>query len=121
MTRTCSQSGATSIGWSNTEFEARRWKHEIFSVMLERGLEPDALVKEPVPTWSSNPGEPLDCCDWIPLLLGFSVRAAHGDDALQLDPLLVRGGIEPHAGAHLVANGHLRGTFQPEIRPGELP
>ncbi len=35
-----------------TEFEARRWKHEIFSVMLERGLEPDGLVRvfeEPVP------------------------------------------------------------------------
>ena len=26
------------------EFEARRWKHEIFSVMLERRLEPDGLV-----------------------------------------------------------------------------
>ena len=28
-----------------TEFEARRWKHEIFSAMLERGLEPDRLVR----------------------------------------------------------------------------
>ena len=27
------------------EFEARRWKREIFSVMLERGLEPDGLVR----------------------------------------------------------------------------
>ncbi len=36
------------------EFEARRWKHEIFSVMLERGLERDGLVRifeEPVPAF----------------------------------------------------------------------
>ncbi len=35
-----------------TALEARRWKYEIFSVMLERGLEPDGLVRiveEPVP------------------------------------------------------------------------
>ena len=34
-----------------TEFESRRWKHETFSAMLERGLEPDGLVRiaeEPV-------------------------------------------------------------------------
>ncbi len=34
-----------------TEFEVRRWKREMFSVMLERGLEPDGLVRifeEPV-------------------------------------------------------------------------
>ena len=34
-----------------TAFEALRWKHEIFSVMLERGLEPEGLVRifeEPV-------------------------------------------------------------------------
>ncbi len=34
-----------------TEFEARRWKYKIFSVMLERGLEPDGLgrvAEEPV-------------------------------------------------------------------------
>ncbi len=37
-----------------SELEAHRWKHEIFSVMLERGLEPDRLVKiieEPVPVF----------------------------------------------------------------------
>ena len=37
-----------------TEFEARRWKYEIFSVMLERGLEPDGLVgifEGPVPVF----------------------------------------------------------------------
>ena len=28
-----------------TALEARGWKHEIFSVMLERGLEPDGLVR----------------------------------------------------------------------------
>ena len=27
-----------------TALEARRWKHEIFSVMLERGLEPADVV-----------------------------------------------------------------------------
>ena len=34
-----------------TALEARRWKHELFSLMLERGLEPDGLVgifEEPV-------------------------------------------------------------------------
>ena len=37
-----------------TELEARRWKHEIFGLMLERGLEPDGLVgisEEPVPVF----------------------------------------------------------------------
>ena len=37
-----------------TGFEARRWKHEIYSAMLERGLEPDGLVRifeEPVPVF----------------------------------------------------------------------
>ena len=37
-----------------TEFEAHCWKHEIFSLMLERGLEPDGLVRifeEPVPAF----------------------------------------------------------------------
>ncbi len=30
-----------------TALEARRWKHEIFSVMLERGLEPEDVVPRP--------------------------------------------------------------------------
>ncbi len=37
-----------------TEFESRRWKREILSVMAERGLEPDRLVRifeEPVPAF----------------------------------------------------------------------
>ncbi len=35
-----------------TDLEAHRWKREIFSVMLERGLEPDGLARifeEPMP------------------------------------------------------------------------
>ena len=37
-----------------TEFGARRWKYKIFSGMLERGLEPDGVVRifeEPMPAF----------------------------------------------------------------------
>ena len=65
-----------------TGFEARRWKHEIFSVMLERGLEPDGLIgvaEEPVEVVDSHRFRPAQLggalqTPWVVAALNGSIR-----------------------------------------------